>query len=102
MRVFSKHKRPLRIWSYDVLKQTLGSILAHFFQFFVALFMTTPAIDGCIWFLTGYHLDCVLGVTVCQILRKQVDKFADKDAIRYKWMKTGYYGQPPKANRFWK
>ncbi|KAA6372838.1 MAG: hypothetical protein EZS28_031634, partial [Streblomastix strix] len=100
-RLVAKNPRPLKIWGFDVLKQALGAVYCHFFQFFLSLFLTTPTTDGCIWFLANYNESIILGVFISYIVRLQVDKIADKNPDKFRWMKTGNYGNPPSCKIMW-
>ncbi|KAA6380205.1 MAG: hypothetical protein EZS28_024267, partial [Streblomastix strix] len=94
-RAFTKHQKPMKIWTLNIMKHIIGQIYSTFFQFTVGFLMNKPTVDGCLWSITGYHIDCTLGLYTSSILNKQVNKFAEKDNFRYKWMKIGYYGNPP-------
>lgn len=113
-------QRPLKVWSFDVSKQVVGSILLHLANLVMSLFSsgqieqslaktaaatlgaaTTEAYqpNPCSFYLLNLAIDTTIGIPILIIILKVLTVGAS-----YTWLAnppesimSGHYGRPPKA-----
>ncbi|KAH7829585.1 putative store-operated calcium entry regulator STIMATE [Monocercomonoides exilis] len=102
IRHFERPQRPFVIWLFDMMKQTMGTVIQHFASIGLALFFTKEISDDpCIWYLTNYHADCIIGTIFNYFLNAICDKCFEKfDSSSLIYLKSGNYGIPPKCSAF--
>mmetsp|Transcript_4067 Transcript_4067/g.4574 ORF Transcript_4067/g.4574 Transcript_4067/m.4574 type:complete len:271 (+) Transcript_4067:347-1159(+) len=88
------HRRSLRIWKFDVLKQVVASVCAHFMNLIVALVLAGGGAAECPWYFVNFVFDTFAGIPMASCLLclfQLVARFFDWEKVK----ETGYYGQPP-------
>ncbi|TKA83276.1 hypothetical protein B0A55_00799 [Friedmanniomyces simplex] len=111
-------KRPWKIWFFDVSKQIFGSMLLHVFNIGMSMFATTDVVnaaktvvaqsgkdaDGrspnpCSFYLLNLGIDTTIGIPTLYVLLKVFHSLFLRTAIARpaESIKSGNYGQPPKA-----
>ncbi|KAK5687570.1 hypothetical protein LTS10_001709 [Elasticomyces elasticus] len=111
-------KRPWKIWFFDVSKQVFGSMLLHVLNIAMSLFATTDVVnaaktvstasgtdaDGrtpnpCSFYLLNLGIDTTIGIPTLYVLLKVLHSLFLYTAMArpIESIKSGNYGQPPKA-----
>ncbi|KAK0922931.1 hypothetical protein LTR91_001093 [Friedmanniomyces endolithicus] len=111
-------KRPWRIWFFDVSKQIFGSMLLHVFNIAMSLFATTDVVNAaktvvaqsskdangrspnpCSFYLLNLGIDTTIGIPTLYVLLQVLHAIFLKTALARpaESIKSGNYGQPPKA-----
>jgi hypothetical protein len=70
--------RTWKVFLLDIWKQLSSSLLAHFLNVFLAMYLEklTNAGNGCVWYLVNYFLDMTIGMFIAYVLFKIVDTIA--------------------------
>ncbi|KAI8075231.1 vacuolar membrane protein-domain-containing protein [Gongronella butleri] len=94
-----KPRRPLRIWSLDVSKQLVGSILIHSLNVVAAYFFGNPPDEGqvsnpCVWYLLNILVDCTVGVAILWVFLLSFRYLTDQ-WLQWPGFRSGVYGDPP-------
>lgn len=109
-------RRPLKIWFFDASKQVFGSALLHVFNVLLSLLssgaveLTTqgqlgaagkssPDANPCSFYLINIAVDTTLGIPILVLLLKVLHQAALVTPLANppESIKSGYYGEPPKA-----
>ncbi|ORX81147.1 hypothetical protein K493DRAFT_132863, partial [Basidiobolus meristosporus CBS 931.73] len=90
-------RRPVRVWLFDVSKQTTGAALVHMLNLFIS-YVSGSQSDSrednpCVWYLLNLLLDTTVGVLVLCVVLKVLHQLLSSFGI--KEMESGNYGNPP-------
>ncbi|RDB20002.1 Store-operated calcium entry regulator STIMATE [Hypsizygus marmoreus] len=94
------HKRPWRIWLFDVSKQVVGQMFVHGTNVLLSdLVSQYTSGNACVFYFLHILLDTTLGVAfIYVILRALTHLFSEK--FQLKGFESGVYGTPP-AFKYW-
>ncbi|KAF5388044.1 hypothetical protein D9615_000704 [Tricholomella constricta] len=94
------HKRPWRIWLFDVSKQIVGQMFIHGANVFVSdLVSQHTSGNACVFYFLHILLDTTLGVGLLYvILHVLTNLFSER--LQLKGFESGVYGTPP-SFKFW-
>jgi hypothetical protein len=108
-----KPQRPLKVWSFDVSKQVVGSVLLHLLNLLMSMFSsgqigetvvivaTTAAYqpNPCSFYLLNLAIDTTLGIPILIGLLKIFTIGANYTPLARppESIESGHYGTPPKA-----
>lgn len=75
---FERPKRSRKIWLYDTLKQIIGQFFAHIYNILIALILAERKEynDPCEWYILNYILDTILGMFVCWLFVRLVNRIS--------------------------
>lgn len=75
---FENPRRNRTIWLYDISKQIIGQMFAHACNILIALILAKHKddTDPCEWYLINYMLDTVIGVLICYMFIKLLNKIS--------------------------
>lgn len=113
-------QRPVKIWAFDVSKQVFGTLLLHMANLLMSMFSageieaqlakaaakTVGAEAGddwrpnpCSFYLLNLGIDTTLGIPILLIILKILTVGASKTPLANppESLKSGYYGDPPRA-----
>jgi hypothetical protein len=96
-----QHEIPRRdwlIWSFDVMKQSIGSSFSHFSNIFVSELIAadlTSDGDECQWYCLSFVIDSTLGTFVNLAILHAIEKYTRSRPSLF-YLKFGEYGNPPK------
>lgn len=84
-------KRSWKIFCLDIWKQLGTSLLAHFLNVFLSVYLeeSTNSGNGCVWYFMNFLLDSIFGLVLAYIFFKIVDHYALKYNIEV--LKSGVY-----------
>lgn len=90
-RVLEVPKRQFRVFVYDVSKQAIGQLYAHGLNLLIAIRLTQPEGDQCIWYFVNFIVDVVCGLPLTYGLVWVTNRLA----YRYHWtsLLSGEYVQ---------
>lgn len=89
-RCFENPKRPVVVWVLDTSKQAFSSVLAHLMNMALAILLSeSNDSDNCEWYFINITVDVILGVFLCYLILRYVEKFALK--YRIASLNTGNY-----------
>lgn len=92
---FERSKRSRKIWLYDTSKQIIGQFFAHICNILIALILAEKKEDNdpCEWYLLNYILDTILGMFVCWLFVRLVNRIS----YRYNkpFLRSGNYRTGP-------
>lgn len=114
-------QRPVKIWAFDVSKQVFGTLLLHMANLLMSMFSAGeieaqlakaaaktvgagPDDDWqpnpCSFYLLNLGIDTTLGIPILLIILKVLTVGASKTPLANppESIKSGYYGEPPKAS----
>lgn len=98
------HRRTLEIWKYDVLKQVVASLFAHFMNLIVAFILAKAGNEEeaeCPWYFVNFTFDTFLGIPLATCLLYIFQYIASTRCLNLETIKeSGYYGTPPQV-RWW-
>ncbi|KAB8346223.1 hypothetical protein FH972_023268 [Carpinus fangiana] len=104
-------RRPLKIWFFDASKQVFGSALLHVFNVFMSM-LSSGSIElanaagkyshdanPCSFYLINIAVDTTIGIPILVLLLKVLTQAALITPLANppESVKSGYYGEPPKA-----
>jgi hypothetical protein len=74
-------RRPWKIWLFDTSKQLLSQLMAHFINLTISIAIASndASSDECLWYFITNVLDNTLGVLVCVLCLKGIEK-----SLRYR------------------
>ena len=83
--------RPWKIWALDTSKQVISQILAHFINLIISLALTYEdnTNDNCLWYFITNVLDNTIGVLICVLILRWLEKRFIKNNKTY--LVSGYY-----------
>lgn len=92
-------RRPLQVFKYDVVKNAIGGLLAHFMNLGLseAFSYANKLPDPCPWYLVNIFFDCTLGIFINLIILRGLEDLFRRNGID---VQTGDYGNPPQIARF--
>lgn len=61
-RILENPKREFRVFVYDVSKQAIGQLYAHGLNLLIAIHMTRPEGDQCVWYFVNFIVDVIGGL----------------------------------------
>jgi hypothetical protein len=69
-------KRPWKIWVFDTSKQIISQILMHFLNLTISIALSEKdtSSDECLWYFMTNILDNTLGVLLCVLSLKLIEK----------------------------
>lgn len=75
-RIRQKPQRPWKIWIFDTSKQLVSQMMAHFMNLTIsiALAYQDSSSDECLWYFTINVLDNTLGVLICVLCLKGIER----------------------------
>lgn len=91
-REFENPKRAWKIWRYDSLKQAISQLLAHFINLTISLAMSNKdaEADTCLWYFITNVFDNTVGVFICVLALRTVEKQLMKKKM-YTLISGNYY-----------
>lgn len=90
---FREHpRRPWKIWVFDTSKQLLSQLMAHFINLTIsiALAYNDASADECLWYFITNVLDNTLGVLVCVLCLKGIEKSL-RHRQKFQYISGNYY-----------
>ncbi|KAH7923663.1 hypothetical protein BV22DRAFT_1130483 [Leucogyrophana mollusca] len=94
------HKRPWRIWLFDVSKQIVGQMFVHGMNVLISdLGSHHSSGNACTYYFLNVLIDTTLGVALIYLVLHAVSFLLTKK-LRLKGFESGQYGTPP-SMRFW-
>lgn len=93
-RLREKPRRPWTIWALDTSKQLISQIIAHFINLTIALALAYADVssDQCLWYLTTNILDNTLGVFLCILALKGIQRSL-KQRGKHMYISGNYYSK---------
>ncbi|KAF2402175.1 hypothetical protein EJ06DRAFT_528304 [Trichodelitschia bisporula] len=112
-------RRPLKVWSFDVSKQVVGSMLLHLANLFMSMLSSgdldinraKDAVQGvkmedgrqpnpCSFYLLNLGIDTTIGIAILVVLLRVLHALFARTALANppESLKSGNYGNPPKAS----
>lgn len=75
-RQYESPRREWKIWRLDTLKQVISQLLAHFTNLVISMALTLqqPNSDTCLWYFTTNVLDNTVGVFLCVMALRLVER----------------------------
>lgn len=84
-RHYESPKRVWRIWRLDTFKQAFSQLVAHFINLSISMALTSkqPHSDTCLWYFTTNVFDNTMGVFLCVMMLRKIEKgFIKKKKFR--------------------
>lgn len=114
-------QRPVKIWAFDVSKQVFGTVLLHMANLLMSMFSAGEIQAGlaraatksvgatvdedwrpnpCSFYLLNLAIDTTLGIPILLLILKVLHIGASRTALANppESIKSGHYGDPPKAS----
>jgi hypothetical protein len=68
--------RPWKIWLFDISKQLVSQMMAHFINLTISIALTysDSTSDECLWYFTTNILDNTIGVFICLCCLLSIEK----------------------------
>ncbi|KAK7049712.1 hypothetical protein VNI00_005743 [Paramarasmius palmivorus] len=94
------HKRPWKIWLFDVLKQVVGQMFVHGVNVLISdLVSHYDSSNACVSYFLNILIDTTLGVMILYLIHHGLTHlFSQK--FHLQGFESGIYGKPPSWN-FW-
>lgn len=85
-------KRPWKIWAFDTSKQIFSQLLAHFINLTISLALSynQSNSDECLWYFITNIFDNTMGVLICILLLKLVERQLKKNR-KFQLISGNYY-----------
>lgn len=85
-------KRPWKIWSFDISKQLISQLVAHFINLTISIALTYDDKDSdeCLWYFLTNILDNTLGVAICVGSLKLIERNLTKRR-KLQYVSGNYY-----------
>ncbi|KAK1223315.1 hypothetical protein PQX77_013792 [Marasmius sp. AFHP31] len=95
-----EHKRPWKIWLFDVSKQVVGQMFVHGLNVLISgLISHYDASNACVSYFLNILLDTTLGVLILYGIHHTLT-YVITDKLHWEGYESGRYGKPP-SFKFW-
>lgn len=85
-------RRPWKIWVFDTSKQLLSQLMAHFINLTISLALaySDSSSDECLWYFITNILDNTLGVLICILCLKGIERSLTSRK-KFEYISGNYY-----------
>jgi hypothetical protein len=90
-RILENPKREFRVFVYDVSKQAIGQLYAHGLNLLIAIHLTHPDGDQCVWYFVNFIVDVIGGLPLTYLLVLLTNHLAQR--LNYTSLLSGEYIQ---------
>jgi len=95
-----EHKRPWRIWLFDVSKQVVGQMFVHGVNVLISdVGSHHSAGNACVYYFLNILIDTTLGIALIYVILRALT-YILADRAHLKGFESGQYGNPP-SFKFW-